>query len=172
MYFRLDKEAFKYLFCLIEDSFPQQRSVAIPTILKLAATLRFFAGGSYQKGVGNDFNLGLAQPTLSKILKEMLNILEEKVCPVWIRMNLSDEEKSEAKIHFFQQAGIPGVIGCVDGTHVKIFAPKKIDQHRYYNRKGFFSINVMLVSKNCLHKNIYKKTYLNIYLRSVITECV
>ncbi|XP_055904788.1 putative nuclease HARBI1 [Eupeodes corollae] len=149
MYFRLNKEAFLYILNLIESNFPERRSVSVPTILKLAATLRFLAEGGYQKGVGNDFNLGLAQPTFSIILKEVINFLEEYLCPLWIKMELSEEEKIEAKLHFFQQAGIPGIIGAVDGTHIKILAPKKADQHMYYNRKGYFSLNVMLV---CDHR--------------------
>ncbi|XP_055910547.1 putative nuclease HARBI1 [Eupeodes corollae] len=72
-----------------------------------------------------------------------LNVMENSVHR--IEMELSEEEKNEAKLHFFQQAGIPGIIGVVDGTHIKILAPKKADQHMYYNRKGYFSLNVMLV---------------------------
>ncbi|XP_054745279.1 uncharacterized protein LOC129249469 isoform X1 [Anastrepha obliqua] len=37
----------------------------------------------------------------------------------------------------------PFVIGCVDGTHVKIPKPKE-DPISYYNRKGFYSINVQV----------------------------
>nr|XP_036213841.1 uncharacterized protein LOC118680020 [Bactrocera oleae] len=37
------------------------------------------------------------------------------------------------------------IIGCVDGTHIKIIAPHKELQHLYYNRKGLFSINAMIL---------------------------
>jgi hypothetical protein len=36
---------------------------------------------------------------------------------------------------------IPGVIGCVDGTHVRITAPN-VDEPSFVNRKGFHSLNV------------------------------
>lgn len=149
MYFRLNKEAFVYLLNEVQDKLPETSSLSVPAILKLAATLRFFAEGSYQKGVGNDFVLGLAQPTVSKIIKEMINIMEEFMCSQWIKFETTDVDKNQAKVQFYQKAGIPGVIGCVDGTHIQIMAPKKEEQHRYYNRKGFYSLNAMIVSRKC-----------------------
>ncbi|XP_054083400.1 putative nuclease HARBI1 [Zeugodacus cucurbitae] len=51
-------------------------------------------------------------------------------------------------LFFFVKSKIPGVTMAVDGTHIKIMAPKR-DKHLYYNRKGFSSLNVMIV---CDHK--------------------
>lgn len=78
----LSKEAFVYLLNETKNHLPETTSSAsVPMILKLAATMRFLAEGGYQNGVGNDFNLGLAQPTLSKILTEILDIIETHICP-------------------------------------------------------------------------------------------
>ncbi|PSN42157.1 putative nuclease HARBI1, partial [Blattella germanica] len=38
----------------------------------------------------------------------------------------------------------PGVIGCIDGTHIQIPAPKN-NRGSYYNRKGFHSILLQVV---------------------------
>ncbi|XP_036341308.1 putative nuclease HARBI1 [Rhagoletis pomonella] len=65
-------------------------------------------------------------------------------------MQNSEEEKRETKCYFFGRSGIPGVIGCIDGTHIKIVSPKKEHQHLYYNRKGFFSLNAMIVCDNAM----------------------
>lgn len=46
---------------------------------------------------------------------------------------------------FFDKYGMPGVIGCVDGTHVAIVPPKN-QEHIYVNRKNYHSINTQLVS--------------------------
>lgn len=58
---------------------------------------------------------------------------------------MSDVEKQEAKRYFYDKSRIPGVTMCVDGTHIKIFKPS-VDTHLFYNRKGFYSLNAMIVS--------------------------
>lgn len=144
--FRLSKDAFSYLLNEISGILrPQIRLDAIPNVIKLATLLRFCAQGTYQNGVGNDFNVGLAQPTVSLVLKEMIDVVENFICPQWIKFNYTDEEKSQSKNCFYEKSGIPGIIGCIDGTHIRIIAPAKNIQHLYYNRKGFHSINAMVV---------------------------
>lgn len=68
-------------------------SVSILPIIKLAAALRFFAEGSYQEGAGNDLFVGMAQPTFSKALSEVLMILENKLCPTAIIFAIDDDEQ-------------------------------------------------------------------------------
>jgi hypothetical protein len=40
---------------------------------------------------------------------------------------------------FYNMAGSPGVVGCLDCTHVRIKNPLI-----YCNRKGFYSLNVQV----------------------------
>lgn len=50
---------------------------------------------------------------------------------------------------FYRVKHFPGVIGCIDCTHVAIIAPKEennFPEEAYVNRKGYHSINVQLVS--------------------------
>ncbi|XP_049283827.1 putative nuclease HARBI1 [Anopheles funestus] len=48
----------------------------------------------------------------------------------------------------FSKSNIPGIVKCVDGTHIRIIAPV-FDRDYHYNRKGFYSLNAMVV---CDHK--------------------
>lgn len=154
--FGMPKEAFVYVLDQVKDKLPEaKRSSSVPAALKLAATLRFLTEGSYQKGMGNDFALGLAQPTLSKILKDMLIAIESYICPQWIKSEYTEEEKMQAKLYFYKIAGIPGVIGCVSSTHVKILAPNQAEQRLYQNKKGFHSLNAMIVSRKYLKNSMY-----------------
>ncbi|XP_036322062.1 putative nuclease HARBI1 [Rhagoletis pomonella] len=89
--------------------------------------------------------LGLAQSTVSVVLSEVLDVLESFICQIWIKFNYTEAELQQAKSHFYNKSRIPEIIGCIDGTHIKIVAPRKELQHLYYNRKGFFSINAMVV---------------------------
>ncbi|XP_061395895.1 putative nuclease HARBI1 [Musca vetustissima] len=146
-YFRLSKPAFKYVLETIDPHLKSGiRATFVSKTIKLAATLRFLAQGSYQLSVGNDFQLGLSQPVVSKVMSETLDVLERIICPQNIKFEMTNAEKNEAKLYFFEKTDFPGVIGCVDGTHIKIQAPSKEDQHLYFNRKGYFSLNV------CDHK--------------------
>lgn len=146
-YFRVSKEVFRHLLEKCEAK--MRKAIGLTSVLpiiKLTAAIRFFAEGNYQKGVGNDYNVGLAQSTTSKCLSETINILENEICPTVISFPTSEEEKRNVKMGFFQKTGFPSILGCVDGTHVRIIAPSKDQQHLFYNRKGFHSLNVMLVS--------------------------
>lgn len=146
MNFRLSKTAFRYVLEQVKaEIMPAVRSGSVSLECKLAACLRFFAEGAYQRGAAQDFKVAIAQPTFSQHFATILNILEQKLCPKWIVLPMTDEEKEEAKRYFYDRSGIPGVIMCVDGTHIKIFKPSE-NAHLYYNRKGFFSMNVMIVS--------------------------
>ncbi|XP_055912937.1 putative nuclease HARBI1 isoform X2 [Eupeodes corollae] len=143
--FRLSKEAFIFILQEISEEFKDQNSNGIPSILKLAATMRFLAEGSYQKGVGQDVLLGMAQPTVSNVLSETLKILERKLCPKMINLKMNEQEKLEEKTTIYENSGFPGVIMCVDGTHVSIIRPTT-NEHHFYNRKGYHSLNA------CDHK--------------------
>jgi hypothetical protein len=113
--------------------------------IKLAAVLKFFAQGSYQEHVGETYYVGLSQPGFSKILTEMLNIFERHICGNWISFRKNEVEKREAKEHFFTNYEFPGVIGCVDGTHVSLIRPSE-NEHLFYGKEGHHTMNVMVVS--------------------------
>ncbi|XP_050338451.1 putative nuclease HARBI1 isoform X5 [Bactrocera neohumeralis] len=147
--FRINKGAFIYILEEYENVCGNdKRQGSLSPKIKLAACLRFFATGNYQHCVGKDFNINVAQSTFCGILEEVLNILEYRLCSRRISIYMNENEELESKTFFFAKSKIPGVTVAVDGTHIKIMAPTR-DKHLYYNRKGFSSLNVMIV---CDHK--------------------
>ncbi|KAK7939911.1 hypothetical protein WMY93_003237 [Mugilogobius chulae] len=58
----------------------------------------------------------------------------------------TQEEATRSKGEFFFKSGLPGCVGCIDGTHVRIQAPSQ-DEHLFVNRKGFHSINVQIACR-------------------------
>lgn len=54
-------------------------------------------------------------------------------------------ERIDVKRKFHNIAGFPGVIGCVDCTHIPIKNPTRERGEIFRNRKGWFSINVQIV---------------------------
>ncbi|XP_055910815.1 putative nuclease HARBI1 [Eupeodes corollae] len=157
-HYRLNKPAFKLLLDIITNAVPPtKQKFGIPPIVKLAACLRFFAEGGYQKGVGKDYEIGIAQSTFSLVLSEVLGILEETLCPQWISWPTPDEEMEIAQ-HFYAKYNLPGVIGCIDGTHVNIISPA-VNKHLFYNRMGSCSLNVLLVCDNALRIRFIDATH-------------
>ncbi|RVE41601.1 hypothetical protein evm_013749 [Chilo suppressalis] len=57
----------------------------------------------------------------------------------------SFEDLRKVKAHFYNIAGFPNVIGCVDGSHIPIQSPGGEQAELSRNRKGYFSINVQVV---------------------------
>ncbi|KAJ8914077.1 hypothetical protein NQ315_014271 [Exocentrus adspersus] len=132
---------------LIRDLTPHMdagiRATRVPIHIRILGALRFFAQGSYQKAGGNEMHVVLSQPAFSQALSEVCLALEA-ISHRWIKFPLNEAEKQEKKEEFMAQFGFPGVIGCIDGTHIAIVAPRE-NEHLYFNRKQYHSKNVQLI---------------------------
>ncbi|XP_039952404.1 uncharacterized protein LOC120769459 [Bactrocera tryoni] len=123
--FRLTKEAFEYVLnniCLTQSDVR-----AVPPVLQLATTLSHLASGGYQHSVGSDYFIGICQSTISKLTSHVLKEMETKLCPQFIRF--TPEDSLTCKEWFVHQYKIPGV-----------------NEHMYFYRKGYHSINAMIIS--------------------------
>ncbi|XP_061509041.1 putative nuclease HARBI1 [Anopheles gambiae] len=153
--FRVSKEIFLDILAEIEPKFPPVKGKELKPNEILAAALRFLAEGSYQNGTGNDYKIAISQPTFSVAFAKCLNIIEETLGNKWISLAMEPNEQQDARRYFFSKSGIPGVVMCVDGTHIKIIAPVD-DYDQHYNRKGYYSLNAMII---CDH--LMKIRYVN-----------
>ncbi|XP_036322202.1 putative nuclease HARBI1 [Rhagoletis pomonella] len=80
-----------------------------------------------------------------------MTLMERRLCSKWIKLFMPEQEKRATKSYFYEQFGIPGVIGCIDGTHIKLLQPQ--DGSAFFNRKGNFSINAMII---CDHNMVIR----------------
>ncbi|KAK7095808.1 putative nuclease HARBI1 [Littorina saxatilis] len=113
--------------------FPNRRQGA------LLLTLRFYATGTLQNVIGDLF--GVTQSTASRTISRVTDALLAHVGE-WIVMP-NQEKADRNKVDFFDMQGFPNVIGCVDGTQIRIQAPF-YQEHEFVNRKNFHSINVQV----------------------------
>ena len=102
------------------------------------ATLRYLASASLQSTVAD--SLGISQSSVSRAVDEVCSALVAEM-EQFIKLSNDIEEE---KRRFFSIAGFPGVVGVVDGSHVRIMEPKK-NPNSYINRKYYPSINVCAV---------------------------
>lgn len=143
--FRLNKDMAQYM---LNQILPQldigNNPVIIPGILKFFGTLSFYATGTYQRVIGQSFNLSMSQQSMSKAIEEVTNCIINTFSEQWIRFPRSLEEKNNIKRKFMEMTNFPGVIGLIDCTHVEIKKPQ-IEEHNYFSRKGYHSKNIQLV---------------------------
>lgn len=95
-------------------------------------------------GVGEEFLLSSSQQVVSRCIHEVANCIATHLGPEWIRFPLDEHSKNDIKRGYMQIAGFPGIIGCIDCTHISILKPT-LEEHNYVNRKGFHSKNVQIV---------------------------
>ncbi|XP_022167246.1 putative nuclease HARBI1 [Myzus persicae] len=153
--FRLTKDAVRYLIDLLRPHIiPNTRSSAIDLNTKIFSTLNFLATGSYQSPIGNSKFMVLSQPTVSRCISEVVAALNlPEIFQGWVRFPKNMSELSEIRNEFYKETGFPGIIGCVDCTHVAIVPPStnlnlnenQYPEYIYVNRKGYHSINVQLI---------------------------
>lgn len=73
---------------------------------------------------------------ISKIVKDTLQVLNEKLTPIFLPPIKSDELKAKAE-EFGQKWNFPNCVGAVDGKHVRVFCPKRTGS-LYFNYKKYF----------------------------------
>ena len=102
--------------------------------------LRFYGSGSFMEVLGD--TMGFDKSTVSRAINKVTNalVLHKDRFIKWP----NPAENAKSKRNFFLRGGFPGVIGCVDGTHVRIHAPSE-DESLYVNIKGWLSVNVQAI---------------------------
>ncbi|XP_071566235.1 putative nuclease HARBI1 [Temnothorax nylanderi] len=144
--YRLSKEAAMQLCISLTPYMPQGRkSTAIPSELKILATLSFLASGSYQRRISQDFLSCMYQSSLSGAIHTVIEALNQ-IMQYWIKFPREHLVIELIKQQFWIHCRFPGVIGAIDGTHVAIWPPNKEREHLYINRKLYHSLNVLIVS--------------------------
>ena len=94
-----------------------------------------------QRTVGK--TLKVSQSQASKIIRNVTRAIARQA-PHHIYMP-RPEEQGRLMHNFFRKCQIPGVIGCIDGTHIRIQKPRQFE-NAYVNRKGYHSINVQVIA--------------------------
>ncbi|XP_054287726.1 putative nuclease HARBI1 [Macrosteles quadrilineatus] len=141
--FRLSKDAVNELIELLTPRLraPDPRGPhGIPIWKKVLIALRFFAVGSFHRETGDLLDCG--ESTACQIVHKVALAICLELKREYIKFP-SGDYATETKNSFYNKYGFPGVLSCIDGTHIPIVCPATPDKEEYRNRKGFFSINVL-----------------------------
>lgn len=118
--FRLTKRSVNYLHSLIGEDLEPKTSrdgFTLSAIDNILITLRYYASASFHL-VSADF-YGVSESTVCRIVP----IVTDKIASLsqrFIHMPVTNDELAQKKREFFRIAGMPGIIGAIDGTLVKI----------------------------------------------------
>lgn len=143
--FRFDNEGIQFITDLISnDIMPlTNRNHSVPPNVQVMVALRYYATGKMQLCSGDSF--GLHQSTISRIIQRVTTALvKPDIVRRFIAFPMNAETIRKHQADFFGIAGFPGVVGAIDGTHVRIIAPSE-HEVEYVNRKNYHSINVQIV---------------------------
>lgn len=113
----------------------------VPPHLQVLIAIRCIATGSHQVTIGDCYDI--SQTRVSQCLKNVSRAIASLEARY---INFPQARDINETIEgFYRIAGMPGVIGCVDGTHLAIRRPTVDNPEIFRCRKGFFSINVQAV---------------------------
>ncbi|CAH1997553.1 unnamed protein product [Acanthoscelides obtectus] len=148
--FRLNKVAATDLITQLQGYVDEPtRRDTVPFHLQVFSSLLFYAHGGYQTTVGHDFNIGISQPVMSRLINKISRLIALHLSPRYIRFPTTSEEVRRVKDGFLENHQFPNVVGVIDCTHIAIVPPKTDDPINpsvaYINRKGFHSVNVQAI---------------------------
>ncbi|XP_069687300.1 putative nuclease HARBI1 [Periplaneta americana] len=122
--------------------YPTNRNIPLSPMQQILITLRFYATGSFHLMVGD--NAGISKSTVSRIVSKVSAAIAS------MRRRYvtfpSVQERPSIVQQFYDMYNFPGIVGAIDCTHIKIQSPGGNRAEIYRNRKGYFSVNVQVIS--------------------------
>ncbi|XP_062613215.1 putative nuclease HARBI1 [Saccostrea cucullata] len=118
---------------------PTGRNNPLPPLLQLLLCLRFLATGAIHLLIGDSLNI--SRSTAGRCIRDIASHLSN-LCRRFVRFPTGNDALS-VKRAFSAIAGFPNVLGCLDGTQIRIRKPK-LNEADYVNRKGYHSLNVQM----------------------------
>lgn len=94
--------------------------------------------------VGADLKF-VSQSSVSRIVRK-ISVLFAQHLADYVHLPRTEAEQRNNIVRFSEMHNFPTVAGCVDGTHIPIKSPGGDNAETFRNRKGFFSLNVQVVS--------------------------
>ena len=131
----------RHLVALLSDRLQSTYNDISPTN-KVLLMLQFYATSSMQRVVGD-----LAGVSVSSAKRIIISLSWEIALLKGRYISFPSRENTDTtKLMFYNIAQFPNIIGTIHCTHIPIVNPCGEDGARVVNRKGFYSLNVQVVS--------------------------
>ena len=99
-----------------------RRNHALQPLTQVLIALRFYASGSFIQVVGD--TIGVDKSTVSRLVTKVSRALVARRNR-FVKWPSTNAEFTVSKNAFYRRGGFPCVIGCLDGTHIRILAPSQ-----------------------------------------------
>ena len=120
--FRFSRVSISQITELIASSLNfSERSYAASPHLQVCVALQFFASGSFQIICGDGINV--SQASASRYIRDV-SLGLQAICHQFVSLP-AGLKGVEVKNKFYEIAHFPGVVGLVDGTHIRIQRPSE-----------------------------------------------
>lgn len=86
----------------------------------------------------------MSQPSLSRCISQVTNAIIFRYFNETFSFPKTSSQRQAASNSFLPYAKFPGVLGCVDCSHITIIRPCQREE-AYFNHKGSHSINVQMI---------------------------
>ena len=138
--YRLDRESIFGLVDVLTPTLerPTLRNYAIPPLLQILIALRFYAKGGFLSEIADIH--GVSRSSVSRIITNVTEAIVLNFIHA-IQFPKDAVEFRDTKQGFYQIAGMPNVVGVVDGTLIPIIRPTE-DEPVYVCRKNYHALNV------------------------------
>ncbi|KAJ4427679.1 hypothetical protein ANN_25328 [Periplaneta americana] len=118
------------------------RGLSISIETQVLTALRYYARSGYQDNTADLHNI--SQASVSRIITNV-SVAIAGLAPRYVRFPREEKRMTTAR-KFYDIARFPQVIGAIDGTHIPITNPGGELAQIYINRKGWYSLNVQVIS--------------------------
>jgi hypothetical protein len=159
--YRFGRDSIMYLSDLLRDKLERltRRKTSLTVDEKVMIALRFFASGSHLQVIGD--TMGHDKSTISRVIRQVADALAE-MKDTFIIWPQTPEKLNSIKNGFYQKAGFPNVVGCIDtiGYHRKysgrwlvaiMSASKSTSLMRDFTSLAEFDLMFMFAVKSYLH---------------------
>ena len=127
----------------IQHVLQRDRRHGLTPMVQLLIALRFYATGTFQLVVGDTFCIH--KSTVCRVVQRVTAAIAA-LRAMYVIFPASGPERRDLMNAFYTLSGLPGCIAALDCTQVPIQSPGGNDAEIFRNRKGYFSINVQLIS--------------------------
>lgn len=141
--YRLPRHDIIQLETELQDELKPQtrRNFSMSSMQQLLLALRYYATGSFQRIVGDTVQCD--QSTCSRAINRVSVALQRRL-GTYVYFPQSPQTLHDTIDQFYSIAQFPRVLGCIDGTQIRILAPSH-NEMEFVNRKGFHSMNIQLI---------------------------